>query len=188
MSQSLNGLFNCVIVRIKMIDVEKTTLPGVLKIKRELSCDHRGFYAEIYVKKLYQEKGINIEFVEQDFSFSKKDVLRGLHGDTKTWKLISCLYGELYLVVVNYDKNSENFGKWEGFTLNPENRLQILIPPLHINGHLILSDWGLFHYNQSEYYSGAENQFSLRWNDPRFNIKWPINNPIFSKRDGGENQ
>ena len=170
-----------------MIEVQPTTLPGVLKIKRELSSDHRGFYAEIYVKNLYQKNGINIEFVEQDFSFSKKNVLRGLHGDAKTWKLISCPHGEFYLVVMNYDQSSPFFGKWESFVLNPKNCLQILIPPMHANGHLILSDWAMFHYNQSEYYTDGSNQFMVRWNDPRFNIKWPVKNPILSKRDGGEN-
>lgn len=169
-----------------MIKVSPTTLPGVLKIERELFKDNRGLYGEIYKKKEYFENGITVDFVEQDFSYSRKNVLRGLHGDSKTWKLISCPFGELFLVVMNYDQGSEHFGKWESFVLNPENRLQILIPPRHANGHLVLSDWAIFHYNQSEYYTDGKNQFKVKWNNPRFNIRWPVKNPILSKRDGAE--
>ena len=167
-----------------MIEISHTSLPGVLKIKRELFEDHRGIYGEIYEEKEYFKAGIAVDFVEQDFSCSKKDVLRGLHGDPKTWKLISCLIGSLYLVVLNYEQDSLCFGQWESFILTPRNRLQILIPPMHANGHLILSDLAIFHYNQSEYYTDGTNQFSVRWNDPKFNILWPINNPILSDRDG----
>ena len=165
------------------IDIQKTSLPGVLKVIRKRFDDYRGFYAEIYSKRDYFEKGIEIEFVEQDFSFSRRLVLRGLHGDPQTWKLISCPFGELYLVVLDYREGSESFGKWEGFTLNPENGVQILIPPGFANGHLILSDWAMFHYNQSEYYTDGGNQFTVKWNDQRFNIHWPIRDPILSERD-----
>lgn len=168
-----------------MIEVYQTSLPGVLRItKRQLFQDHRGVYGEIYVKREYHKAGITLDFVEQDFSLSRKNVLRGLHGDPKTWKLISCPYGEFYLVVMNYDESLPSYGKWESFILNP-NGPQILIPPMHANGHLILSDWAMFHYNQSEYYTDGKNQFSVKWNDPRFNISWPVKNPILSKRDGG---
>jgi len=169
-----------------VIEVHQTSLPGVLKItKRGLFEDYRGLYGEIYKKKEYLDAGIAIDFIEQDFSLSRKNVLRGLHGDPKTWKLISCLYGTFYLVVLNYDQNSPHFGNWESFTLHQRDGLQILIPPMHANGHLILSDWAMFHYNQSEYYTDGSNQFSVRWNDPRFNIRWPVENPILSARDGG---
>ena len=76
------------------INVRSTSLPGVKLIERYLAEDHRGFYAEIYNRRLYFDKGITVEFVEQDFSFSKRNVLRGLHGDDKTWKLISCPFGK----------------------------------------------------------------------------------------------
>lgn len=166
-----------------MIKVLPTTLPRVLKIERYAFNDHRGIYSEIYKRQEYFDAGITVEFIEQNFSFSRRDVLRGLHGDSKTWKLVSCLYGELYLVVLNYDEVSSSFGRWESFVLTPQNRLQVLIPPKHANGHLILSGWAMFHYNQSEYYIDRNNQFTVKWNDPRFNIHWPIDNPILSKRD-----
>lgn len=168
-----------------MIEVFQTSLPGVLKIKRKPFEDHRGLYCAIYRKKEYFDAGIDIDFsAEVDSSFSIKNVLRGLHGDPKTWKLICCTYGELYLVVLNYDEKSPYFGKWESFILTSNNCLQVLIPPMHANGHLILSSNGAeFHYNQSEEYTDGKNQFSVRWNDPRFNIQWPITDPILSARD-----
>lgn len=169
-----------------MIKVFKTSLPGVLKIERFAFEDHRGIYAEIYQKQKYFAAGITIDFVEQGFSCSAKNVLRGMHGDAKTWKLVCCTYGKFYLAVLNYDKKSSAYGKWESFALTPGNRLQILIPPRHANGHFILSDMANFHYNQSEYYTDGKNQFTVRWDDPRFNIRWPIANPILSKRDGGQ--
>lgn len=168
-----------------MIEVNPTSLPGVLKITKRWSFkDHRGCQEEIYRKKEYFDAGITIDFVQQNLSVSCQNVLRGLHGDSKTWKLISCLYGEFYLVVLNYDESSSYFGKWESFILNL-NGLQVLIPPMHANGHLILSDWAAFHYNVSEYYTSVSDQFSVRWDDPCFNISWPIQNPILSARDSG---
>lgn len=169
------------------MEVYETTLPGVKKIQRKTpAVDHRGIYAEIYHEEEYFAKGIKLKFVEQVFSFSKKNVLRGLHGDDRTYKMVCCPFGALFLAVVNYDETSSHFGQWETFILTPENGLQILVPPRYINGHLILSEWAMFHYNQSEYYHGAENQISVRWNDPRFNIGWPVVNPILSARDGGD--
>ena len=170
-----------------MIKVNKTTLPGVLQIERFAFEDHRGIYCEIYNKQRYIDAGIKTEFVTVDCSTSNKHVLRGMHGDLKTWKLICCTSGKLYLAVLNYNPDSTHFGKWEGWTLTPENRLQILIPPMHANGHLILSDKATFHYNQSEYYTDGKNQFTVKWNDPRFNISWPVTKDLLlSKRDGGK--
>ena len=169
-----------------MIKILRTSLPGVLLIKRKLAKDHRGFYAEVYNRQEYFKKGIGVNFIEDDFSCSKFNVLRGLHGDKKTWKLISCPFGKIFLAVVNYDSNSPFYCKSETFILTPENKLQVLIPPLYINGHYIMSrEGGIFHYKQSEYYKGVKYQFSEKWDDSRFKIKWPFKGkPILSKRDG----
>jgi len=139
---------------------------------------------ETYNEKLYREAGIKVKFVQDDISVSSQNVLRGIHGDGKTWKLVSCLYGEFYLVVVNWDDASPQFGKWDSFILSDQNRLQVLVPPKFGNGHLILSKLAIFHYKQSTYYNRAR-QFTILWNDPKLNIWWPIQNPIVSKRDGG---
>jgi dTDP-4-dehydrorhamnose 3,5-epimerase len=123
-----------------------------------------------------------VRFIEDDISVSRRDVLRGIHGDAKTWKLVSCLHGSFYLAVVNCDEKSKAFGQWVSFTLSDRNRYQVLIPPHHGNGHVVLSDWAVFHYKQSEYYDPAR-QFTYRWDDPRLKIWWPIRSPILSKRD-----
>ena len=125
------------------------------------------------------------QLVQDDISVSKQNVLRGIHGDTGTWKLISCLYGQFYLVVVNWDKTSPQFRQWESFTLSDQNRLQVLIPPRFGNGHLVQSQLAIFHYKQSTYYDRS-GQFTILWNDPALNIQWPIDNQILSRRDSGE--
>jgi len=164
------------------MEITKTTLDDVLLIKLDVFEDHRGEYIETYNEELYRKNGIDMKFVQDDISVSTKNVLRGIHGDSETWKLISCLYGKFYLVVVNCDIDSENFGKWESFVLSDVNRLQVLVPPKYGNAHLILSDKAIFHYKQSIHYNPAK-QFTYKWNDPKFNIWWPIKNPILSQRD-----
>jgi len=165
-----------------MIKVSKTNLDKVLLIKPAVFEDFRGEYVEIYNEELYRKNGIDVKFVEDDISVSTKNVLRGIHGDSETWKLVSCLYGKFYLVVVDCDKDSENFGKWQSFILSDRNRQQVLIPPKHGNCYLILSDMAIFHYKQSSYYNPT-GQFTYKWNDPRFKIWLPIKNPILSQRD-----
>lgn len=170
-----------------MIEFQKTNLENVLLIKPKTFEDFRGEYVELYNKKLYSELisneiGKDIQFVEDDISVTMKHCLKGIHGNADTYKLISCLYGKFYIVVINYDKDSKNFGKWQGFTLSDKNRYQIFVPPMFGNGHVALSDMSIFHYKQSEHYNPTS-QFTIRYDDPRFNIWWPIKNPIISKRD-----
>lgn len=168
-----------------MLEVHKTSLDGVLLIKPPtISEDFRGAYVETYNKKLYREAAIDVEFVQDDISVSSRHVLRGLHGDQETWKLVSCLQGKFYLVVLNWDESSPQWGKWESFVLSDNNRWQVLTPPKFANGHLVLSDQAIFHYKQSTYYNRA-GQFTILWNDPRLNIWWPIKDPILSRRDEG---
>ena len=167
------------------MEVSKAKLDGVLLIKPPTVFeDFRGSYVETYNEKQYAEAGITIKFVQDDISTSRRNVLRGIHGDRETWKLISCLHGEFYLVVLNYDSESPQFGLWEGFTLSDRNRLQVLVPPKFGNGHAVLSESAIFHYKQSTYYNRAT-QFTVLWNDPRFEIRWPIEKPILSNRDEG---
>lgn len=162
--------------------VEKTQLEGVLFIKLDVFEDHRGQYVETYNRKNYFDQGISVEFVQDDISVSTRNVLRGIHGDDVTWKLISCLYGKFYLVVANCDTRSKNFGKWQSFVLSQSNRAQVLVPPHYGNGHLVLSSQAIFHYKQSSYYN-PHSQFTYKWNDPKLNIWWPVKEPVLSKRD-----
>lgn len=167
------------------MNVEKTALDGVLLITPPtLFEDWRGEYVETYNEQLYREHGIDVPFVQDDISVSDKHVLRGLHGDATTWKLISCLHGKFYLVVVNNDPDSSQYRKWTSFVLSDTNRKQVLIPPKFGNGHLVLSDKAIFHYKQNTYYDRA-GQFTLLWNDPDLGLWWPVPNPLVSRRDAG---
>jgi len=165
-----------------MLRIEKTRLDGVLLIYPECFKDHRGEYVETYNEEEYKQAGIDVEFVQDDYSVSTKNVLRGIHGDSQTWKLVLCPYGKFYLVVVNCIESSTNFGEWESFIFSDENNIQVLVPPGHGLAHLILSDKAIFQYKQSAYYD-PKRQFTYKWNDSRFKIQWPIDNPILSKRD-----
>ena len=168
------------------MEVSKTSLDGVLMITPPtIFEDFRGTYVETYNLEQYREAGVDVEFVQDDISVSARHVLRGIHGDQETWKLVSCLQGEFYLAVVNWDQGSSQYGQWESFVLSEQSHKQVLIPPKFGNGHVVLSDQAIFHYKQSTYYNPA-GQFTLRWNDPNLNISWPVKDPILSQRDQGD--
>lgn len=164
------------------MQITKTKLDGVLLLKPEVFEDFRGQYVETYNEQFCRDNGINVKFVQDDISVSSRHVLRGIHGDAETWKLVSCMHGKFYLVVVNCDKESPNFGKWQSFVLSDVNRHQVLIPPKHGNGHVVLSETAIFHYKQNTYYN-PKGQFTYTWNDPQLKIWWPIKNPLLSQRD-----
>ena len=161
-----------------------TKLNGVFKIKLNAFKDHRGIYLETYNKNIYKKLKNKIKFVQDDISVSKKRVLRGIHGDRKTWKLISCLHGSFYLLVVNNIKKHKQFRKYQFFKLSEKKFDQILVPPGFGNAHYVTSKKAIFHYKQSTYYD-IKSQFTINWNDKIFKFKWPIRitNPIISKRD-----
>jgi dTDP-4-dehydrorhamnose 3,5-epimerase len=171
------------------IEIIKTTLEGVLLFVPPEFKDLRGSFRETYNDEKYGEifntQGIEaLKFIQDDVAISTKGVLRGIHGDEKSWKLTSCLQGEIYSAVVNCDESSENFGQWQGFILSGENGHQLLIPPKFGNSYVVLSDSVVYHYKQTTYYDPENNpQFTYRWNDKRFGITWPIQNPILSARD-----
>ena len=125
---------------------------------------------------------IYVDFLQDDISVSHKNVLRGIHGDNKTYKLVSCLYGEFQLIVVNNNPESKMYKKWKSFHMSFKNREQILIPPKFGNGHLVMSKSCVFSYKLNAYYD-RESQFTLSWNDKTVGIWWPINDPILSERD-----
>lgn len=165
--------------------VENTSLDGVLLVTPPTMFeDWRGEYVETYNEALYREHGIDMPFVQDDISVSDRHVLRGLHGDATTWKLISCLYGKFYLVVVNNDPDSPQFRRWTSFVLSDQNHRQVLVPPKFGNGHLVLSEKAIFHYKQTTYYDRA-GQFTILWNDPGLGLWWPVPEPLVSRRDAG---
>ncbi len=163
-------------------------LPDVAIIQPDIFYDYRGEYIEtwnIENYKVFNPKGNGNEiiFKQDDISVSNKNTLRGLHGDFETWKLIQCAYGSLLQAVVDMRPESKTYLEYDLFSINDKNRTQILVPPGFANGHLVMSDFGIFCYKQSTLYGGAGAQFTLKWDDPKVNIPWPINNPILSSRD-----
>jgi dTDP-4-dehydrorhamnose 3,5-epimerase len=142
--------------------------------------DYRG---ELYT--LFKQEKHDLIFNHDKVSVSKQNVLRGLHGDSKSWKLITCLSGEIYLVIVDNRPESDTYLVWDSIILTGKNRKQVLVPPMFANGHLVLSSEAVFFYKWSYLgnYPDVKDQFSLNWKDPKINIYWPIDNPILSKRD-----
>ncbi|MBU1082720.1 MAG: dTDP-4-dehydrorhamnose 3,5-epimerase [Spirochaetes bacterium] len=161
--------------------IESMSIPDCKIIVPDVFKDHRGEYVCTFSEKEYEEK-LGVKFVEDDISVSERNVFRGLHGDDKTWKLVQCLYGEIFLVLL--DCRCEN-GSCQKFILSDENRLQVLVPPGCANGHYVLSDKAIFSYKQSEYYSGQKNQFTIKYNDPRIPRDFLYREffPITSERD-----
>lgn len=157
-------------------------LSNVLIFKHDKFQDLRG---ELYT--LWKQTEINnLNFNHDKIARSKKNVIRGLHTD-KSWKLITCIYGKLQLVVANSNSNSKDYLCWTDFILDSQSKeiTSILIPPGFYNGHLILSDEALFYYKwcYEGDYPDVENQNSIKWDEPLLNINWLCDNPILSDRD-----
>lgn len=164
------------------ITVTNTELEGVVSIQPGVFEDHRGTYVETYNVEDYRKNNINLNFLRDDISTSHKNVLRGIHYDDKTWKLVQCMHGEIYFVVVNMHPGSNQYLKWQSFNLTSENRRQILVPPGFANAHLVISDECIFHYKMSEYYD-PENERGIKWDEPKLNIPWPVKDPLLSEKD-----
>jgi len=133
----------------------------------------------------WEKKKISLNFKHDKFSLSKKDVFRGLHYDSKTWKLVSCVYGKFFFVVVDCNPKSKHFHKVKTWILSAENNISILVPPYFANGHLCMSKECVFHYKLSYTgkYNDVINQKTLKWNDSSIKIKWPKRKFILSERD-----
>ena len=126
-----------------------------------------------------------LSFKHDKFSWSRKNVLRGIHGDPNTWKLVTCVYGEIYMVVVDMRENSSTFSNYQHFIINSKNPRSILIPPSMGNGYCVISPAAVYHYKLAYKgdYTDADRQFTVAWNDPKLGINWPVDNPILSMRD-----
>jgi len=159
----------------------------VLFRPESMQADSRGLYWEIYHEedhgRLRMAVGNCPPFVQDDISVSNFGVWRGIHGDDRTWKLVSCVCGHLYAVVVNANKDSADYLKSMGVQLSPENSYQLLVPPRFGLGILATSDVAVFHYKQTTYYEGPERQFTMRWDDPKLNLWLPMKPRIVSERD-----
>ena len=161
-------------------------IPDIMIIKPSVFWDVRGNIYSSFNHDLYKEiLPKTLDFKHDKFAESKNNVLRGMHGDNKTWKLISCVYGEIYEVVVDMRPESPTYLKWEAFELKSNNYTQILIPPNFINGYYVKSPKAVFHYKLAYEgdYIDAKEQMTFAWDDNRFGINWPCINPILQERD-----
>ena len=144
--------------------------------------DYRGDIWTTYKKKT---SAIKLDFIHDKFSSSRKNVVRGIHGDYKTWKMVSCIHGEIYFVVVDNRPDSETYLQWDWMILDDKERKQVLLPPGFGNGFCVMSDTAVFSYKLAYdgEYSDVDQQFTLKWNDPRVSIDWPTTDPILQARD-----
>ena len=144
--------------------------------------DERGEIWTTYEKYAFKND-MNINHTK--YSSSRKGVIRGFHGDFHTFKIVSCIYGELFFAVVDNRKESKTYFQYDYMNLDDKNRDVVLIPPGFGNAFCVLSDLAIFSYvlSYEDEYIDAQNQFTIKWNNPNIGVKWPINNPILSERD-----
>ena len=154
------------------------SIEGALKIILDTFNDIRG---EIWT--VYSENDFLPGFVEDKVTISYKNVLRGLHGDPLTGKLITCLSGKFQLAMADMRKSSPTYANTYMVTLDDRKPISIYVPPGCINGHLCLSDRCVFHYKWTEFYTDAANQATVSWDDSGLNLPWLTKNPILSNRD-----
>ncbi|MCR6578792.1 dTDP-4-dehydrorhamnose 3,5-epimerase family protein [Campylobacter insulaenigrae] len=127
----------------------------------------------------------NLKFIHDKFIYSKHNVIRGIHGDNKTYKLATCVHGEVHQVVVDCRKESSTYLKWEKFVINEQNQQIILVPAGFGNAHYVSSNGAVYYYKCAYLgeYVDADDQFTYAWNDEKIGIDWPTRNPILSERD-----
>jgi dTDP-4-dehydrorhamnose 3,5-epimerase len=166
-------------------EFEECEIHSVLLIKPKVFFDERGFFLETYKKSSFREAGIKEDFNQDNFSFSKRGVLRGLHLQRKPKsqsKLVRCVKGEILDVIVDVRANSNTFGKWLSFLLNDVNQHILYVPDGFLHGFVVLSENAIVHYKAScEYCVNCED--GVVWNDKTLDINWQIKDPIVSDKD-----
>lgn len=169
---------------MKIID---TKLEGVKILEPNVFGDARGFFMESYNKITFdQYLGISIDFVQDNYSHSKRNVLRGLHyqvAPKMQGKLARVVQGEVLDVVVDIRQSSATFGHWFSTILSAENKRQLWIPQGFAHGFRVLSNTADYLYKTTEYYSPTHEQ-SIAWNDNSLAIDWQLNDePIVAEKD-----
>jgi dTDP-4-dehydrorhamnose 3,5-epimerase len=164
-----------------------TNIPDAILIQPQVHGDSRGFFLETYRQSLFDTAGIPLTFVQDNHSGSRKGILRGLHYQIRQsqGKLVRVVSGEIFDVAVDCRKSSATFGKWVGFRLSADNKLEFWIPPGFAHGFYVMSDWAEVVYKTTDYYA-PEWERTLLWSDPAVNILWPLLNenlPILSAKD-----
>ena len=166
------------------MQVQSLRLKGLLLIQPQVFGDERGYFFESYRHDRYVAAGIDCPFVQDNSSFSKKDVLRGLHYQELPGqaKLISVVKGSIWDVAVDIRPDSLTYCQWFGVELNDQNHFQFFIPIGFAHGYCVLSDSACVHYKVSAEYDSATER-TIRWDDPMIGVNWPIAHPILSERD-----
>lgn len=138
------------------------------------------------------DKSIQTQIIKKKFTnysdkimIRRKNTLTGIHGDKKTWKVLSCIKGKILVVLVNCDRKNKNFGKYYKITLKGKDTKSVIIPPNVGNSYLCLEKENIIFYKNlfNGKYNDFDKQFTYKWNNKIFKIKWPISKPILSKRD-----
>lgn len=167
------------------MEVINLAIPEVKLLKPRRFNDDRGFFQQTFQQLQYAEAGIDVRFVQDNWSRSSKGVLRGLHYqfEHSQSKLVSVMRGEVFDVTVDMRRNSPTFGSWVGEVLSEENGHQLFVPKGFAHGFLVLSDTVDFVYKCDDYYTFGD-EFGVMWNDPEIGIEWPkIGTPIVSEKD-----
>ncbi len=166
-------------------EFEELSIKGVFLIKPKIFKDERGYFTESYKKSDFSGYGINVEFVQDNFSFSKKNVIRGLHFQKTPYeqaKLVRCIKGKIIDVAVDLRPSSPTYKKWVSVILSDENSCILFIPRGFAHGFGVLSDEAYVYYKCDNEYR-AEYDSGVRYDDPEINISWGIENPIISEKD-----
>jgi dTDP-4-dehydrorhamnose 3,5-epimerase len=168
------------------VKVLPTAIPEVLLLEPTVFSDPRGFFFESYNQRTFREAtGLDVDFVQDNKSFSVRNVLRGLHYQVRQaqGKLISVAAGDIFDVAVDLRRGSPTFGKWVSADLSGANHRMIWIPPGFAHGYLVTSEHALIHYKVTDYYA-PQHERTLLWNDPELAIAWPLEaEPILSDKD-----
>ena len=164
--------------------IKPAPLDGMLIIEPSVFEDERGYFLETHHFQRFQSANIDCTFVQDNLSFSKKNVLRGLHFQkTKPQsKLIQVVSGGIFDVGVDLRQDSSTFGRWFGCVLSEENRRQLFVPQGFAHGFCVLSESAHVAYKCSDYYD-PDDEGGLLWSDPDIAIDWPVKNPILSAKD-----
>jgi dTDP-4-dehydrorhamnose 3,5-epimerase len=164
--------------------IQKLRLVGPLLITPKLFRDERGFFFESYQRPLYEKHGISCSFIQTNISSSRQNTIRGLHFqiDPGQDKLVTCLRGKIWDVIVDIRPASPTFGQWEAVELNSDTLQQLFIPVGFAHGFCALSEEALVEYQVSTLYD-PEKERAIRWDDPSLAIPWPTHHPILSPKD-----
>ena len=162
-----------------------TSIEGVYIIEPKKYGDNRGYFMETYKKQDFDKAGLVYDFIQDNQSYSRKGVIRGLHYQKNypQAKLVRCIEGEVFDVAVDLRKGSKTYGKWEGVILSAEKGNQFMIPRGFAHGFAVISETATFCYKCDELYH-PEDESGVMWNDSQIDIKWPeFECPILSEKD-----